>query len=106
MQVFRKPPQRLNCAQAVAHAWARDTAAAQTAITEHAANAGGKAPAGDCGALYAACQVAQQQGRPTDSIRQGFASTHGHTACREVRDRQVDCEACVRTAADLVATAK
>ena len=105
VDVFRKPPHRLNCAQAVAHAWAQDTAASQIAITEHAAHGSGKAPEGMCGALYAAFQVAKQQGRKTEHLHKGFASIHGHTACSELRSRRVACEACVRSAADLVAAA-
>ena len=42
VHVFRKPPHRLNCAQAVAHAWASDETAANAAIAEHAAHGGGK----------------------------------------------------------------
>jgi hypothetical protein len=105
VNVFRKPPQRLNCAQAVAHAWAQDTASTHTAIAEHAAHGSGKAPDGECGALYAARQVAKKQGRKTEHLHQGFAAIHGHTACSELRARRVACEDCVRTAADLVAAA-
>ena len=102
VNAFRKPPHRLNCAQAVAHAWVSDPASAQAVLAEHADHGGGKAPAGECGALFAACRVATRQGRNDTTVRQRFAAVHGHTACRELRARRVACEECVRVAADLV----
>ena len=102
VNVFRKPPHRLNCAQAVAHAWTSDAATAQTAIAEHASHGSGKAPTGECGALFAACQVAKRQGGDPENLRQRFVAVHGHAACSELRARRVACEECVRVAAELV----
>ncbi len=102
VQVFRKPPHRLNCAQAVAHAWAADESSANAAIAEHADHGGGNAPDGECGALYAACQVAARRGGDPENLRRRFAAVHGHTACHELRARRVACAECVRSSADLV----
>ena len=46
VRVFRQPPHRLNCAQAVAHAWGSGDAAAQTEIARLGAHGGGNAPEG------------------------------------------------------------
>jgi len=102
VHVFRKPPHRLNCAQAVAHAWASDDAAASAAVAEHAKHGGGNAPDGECGALFAARQIATRRGGDPDNLLKRFAAVHGRTACRELRARRVACADCVRTAADLV----
>ena len=102
VNAFRKPPHRLNCAQAVAHAWGSDPVAAEAALAEHADHGGGKAPAGECGALFAACRVAARQGGDPENLRKRFAAVHGQTDCRELRARRVACEECVRVAADLV----
>ena len=106
VSAFRKPPHHLNCAQAVAHAWASDPASAHAAIADHAAHGGGHAPAGECGALFAACQVATRHTRDTAAVRQRFAALHGHTTCRELRARRVPCAECVHTAAELVNDAR
>jgi len=83
----------------------RETAAFSTWLTtiaEHADHGGGNAPEGECGALYAACQVAARRGGNPENLRRRFAAVHGHTACRELRARRVACAACVRSSADLV----
>lgn len=102
VRAFRNPPHRLNCAQAVAHAWASDDAAASAAVAAHAKHGGGNTPDGECGALFAARQIATRRGGDPETLRRRFAAVHGHTTCRELRARRVACAECVRTAADLV----
>lgn len=102
VRVFRQPPRRLNCAQAVAHAWASDEAAARRETDGLIGHGGGGAPSGECGALYAACQIAMRQGSDPEAVRRRFAAVHGVTTCHELRAQRVACAECVRTAADLV----
>ena len=100
-RVYRQPPLRLNCAQAVAHALAHDEAAATTAAAELAGHGGGKAPGNECGALYAARQVAARSGGDAERIRARFAAQHGATTCHDLRAKRIPCVDCVRTAADV-----
>ena len=101
-RVYRQPPLRLNCAQAVAHALASDETATAVAATEHAGHGGGKAPGNECGALYAACQVAARNGNDVERIRARFAAQYGATTCHDLRAKRIPCVDCVRTAADLL----
>ena len=100
---FRTPPHHLNCAQAVAHAWAEGDA---SILADHGCHGGGNAPGGECGALYAARCAAARSGGDADALGRQFTAIHGATTCRDLRARRIACSACVRTAADLVATTR
>lgn len=101
IRVFRQPPLRLNCAQAVAYAWASNEVAAEIERDDLMGHGGGGAPAGDCGALFAACQIAARRGGDPERVRTRFVDRHGSAACHELRANRVPCADCVRTAADL-----
>ena len=102
VRAFRQPPLRLNCAQAVAHAWVDDATVAQAEIAKHMSHGGGGAPEGECGALFAARQMAVRQGADPKKLADQFAAALGHTSCRELKKKQASCTECVRMAADLL----
>ena len=69
LKVFRQPPERLNCAQAVLHAWREVSGDTSIALADLKPFGGGRAPDGLCGALHAACMVAP--GR-AEALKQKF----------------------------------
>ena len=100
LKVFRQPPERLNCAQAVIHAWCEvsgDTSISPASLKPFG---GGRAPGGLCGALHAACLAAPHQ---AETLKSAFAVRLGSLYCKELRatgDHR--CAACVAEAAELL----
>jgi len=100
LKVFRQPPERLNCAQAVLHAWRAVSGDTSIALADLKPFGGGRAPDGLCGALHAACMVAP--GR-AEALKQNFAARLGSRYCRELRAAKVHpCETCVFQATELL----
>ena len=100
LKVFRQPPERLNCAQAVLHAWREVSGDTSIALADLKPFGGGRAPDGLCGALHAACMVAP--GR-AEALKQHFAARLGSLYCRELRAAKVHpCETCVVQATELL----
>lgn len=99
-QVFRQPPVRLNCAQAVAHAWNAKTGQGPELVPALASCGGGRAPGGLCGALHAVHRiVGSSQGQAEATA--AFAVRAGAVGCHEIRKLgQASCEACVEHAAE------
>jgi hypothetical protein len=101
LKVFRQPPERLNCAQAVLYAWREVSGDTAIALTDLKPFGGGRAPGGVCGALYAACLIGSER---ADALKQSFAAQLGSVYCKELRAAKVHpCEACVAQAAELLA---
>ncbi|HQF37502.1 MAG TPA: hypothetical protein PK322_00125 [Opitutaceae bacterium] len=96
--VFRRPPHRLNCAQAVLDAYQTVTGHSVAPVADFKPFGGGRAAGGECGALYAACQAAPSSAA---AIRAAFAARTGTTLCRELD--ALPCEECVALAARLLA---
>jgi hypothetical protein len=100
LKVFRQPPERLNCAQAVLYAWREVSGDTTIALAELKTFGGGRAPDGHCGALHAACVVAPDRAK---SLKQNFAARLGSLYCKELRAAKVhSCETCVGQAAELL----
>jgi hypothetical protein len=100
LKVFRQPPERLNCAQAVLHAWREVSGDTSIPLADLKPFAGGRAPAGLCGALHTACLVAPRQ---AETLKSAFAARLGSLYCKELRaagDHR--CAACVAEAAELL----
>ena len=97
MAVFHCPPVRLNCAQAVLDAFQTVTGRHVAAITDFKSFGGGRAPGGECGALYAACQAAPESAR---AIRTEFTRRAGANRCRDLTS--FHCQDCVALAAELL----
>ena len=104
LRVFRQPPDRLNCAQSVLHAW--HEVASNTAITvaELKPFGAGRAPDGLCGAIYAACLLAP--GR-AEELKAAFAAGVGSLRCKAIlAAKEHSCAECVAEAAELLAGAR
>jgi len=102
LKVFRQPPERLNCAQAVLYAWREVTGDTTLALADFKPFGGGRAPNGRCGALHAACQVAPDRAA---ALQQAFAARLGSIYCQEMRAANTHpCEICVGTATELLAS--
>lgn len=95
LSVFRCPPHRYNCAQAVYSAFG-----GEELLEPLQSCGGGRAPEGTCGALYGAIQVAPEL---ETQLREGFEAINGATTCRQLKgEGRVPCEVCVRTACELL----
>jgi nitroreductase/ferredoxin len=104
LQVFRQPPDRLNCAQSVVHAWREVFGDTAVTVPELKPFGAGRAPEGLCGAIYAACLLAPDR---AEELKTAFAARVGSLYCREIRTaKQHPCAACVAHAAELVAGTK
>jgi hypothetical protein len=100
LAVFRKSPERLNCAQSVLHAWRVVTGDTSLALAKLKPFGGGRAPDGLCGALYAACLIVPER---TDALKQHFAARLDSVYCKELRTAKVHpCETCVAQATELL----
>ena len=96
---FRQPPLRLNCAQAVAHAWQIKSGRDGHWVGELAGCGGGGAPGGICGALHAAHLAIGKETLQEKATRE-FAALAGSVQCREIRRLGVaTCAECVEQAA-------
>lgn len=101
LKVFRQPPDRLNCAQSVLHAWR--TVCGDTAMTvaDLKPFGAGRAPDGLCGAVYAACLLVPDR---AEELKAAFASRVGSLYCKAIRAaKKHPCTDCVAQAAELIA---
>ena len=99
---FFRGPDRNNCAQAVLIAYASLTGVDPSCVQRFSRLGSGRAPEGECGALFAAkSMLADDSARQT--LHDAFARAAGSAACREIRQRgRLSCKQCVETAADEV----
>ncbi|MFA5205234.1 MAG: hypothetical protein WC708_12625 [Lentisphaeria bacterium] len=98
-QVFRQPPSRLNCAQAVASAWAAKTGQRTRLVEELAGCGGGGAPGGVCGALHAVQRILADGAARKQAETAFAAAAGGALDCRGIRNAGVACVECVGFAA-------
>ena len=75
LQVFRQPPDRLNCAQSVLYAWRAVFGDTTITIPELKPVGAGRAPEGLCGAIYAACLLAPDR---AEVLKTAFAARVGN----------------------------
>ena len=100
LSVFRKGPERLNCAQSVLYAWREVSGDISIPLADVKPFGGGRAPDGLCGALHTACLVASDQ---AEALKQNFAARLGSLYCKDLRAAKVHpCETCVTQATDLL----
>jgi hypothetical protein len=96
---FRKPPQRLNCAQAVFAAFGDH---GEGALERYSGLGGGRAEGGVCGALYAAKALVREPAAQA-RVERAFVAAAGSPSCRDIRAlKQLSCHDCVATACRLV----
>lgn len=95
---FRKSPVMHNCAQAVAYGCGHDELVPQLTLET---SAGGHAPGGLCGAVYAAMLSVPDERR--EAVKAEFTKRLGSPLCRALkRELGVPCPVCVQTAAEIV----
>ena len=98
--VFRRPPERLNCAQAVLHAHSKASGVELMPVSDLKPLGGGRAPGGLCGALYAACIIAPQK---AEVLMSRFTQELGSAKRKVLRtNKEHCCERSVATAAGLL----
>lgn len=96
LQCFRKPPLRLNCAQAVAHAFGREDL-----VAEMSGCGLGNAPGGLCGALFAAMRLSGENAAP--AVAEKFEKKLGWRHCVRLKQSgAVPCSGCVACAAEIL----
>ena len=101
LSVFRQPPDRLNCAQSVLHAWREVFGDTAIKVADLKPFGAGRAPEGLCGAVYAACQLAPNR---AEELKSAFAARLGSLYCKEIRAaKKHPCADCVAEAAELLA---
>jgi hypothetical protein len=100
LERFGRPPERMNCAEAVLCAYQEFSGDAAIAISEMKRLGSGRAPGGHCGALHAACTIAPDK---AERLKARFAEIAGSVICKEIRRaKQHPCEFCVSEAAQLL----
>ena len=98
---FRKPPYMFNCAQSVIKGFENELENSESVLEDFSGYAGGRAPKGICGALYAANYIMQKHGLP--SITDDFVTKAGAETCKEIKGKfKFPCIECVRLADYLV----
>jgi hypothetical protein len=101
LKVFRQPPDRLNCAQSVLHAWREVVGDTALTVADLKPFGAGRAPEGLCGAVYAACLLAPNR---AEELKTAFAARLGSLYCKEIRAaKEHPCAECVAEAAELLA---
>ena len=104
LKVFRQPPDRLNCAQSVLHAWREVFGETALAVADLKPAGAGRAPDGLCGAVYAACLLAPDR---AEELKAAFAAGVGSLCCKAIRAaKEHSCAECVAEAAELLAAAR
>ncbi|MCY2994500.1 MAG: hypothetical protein NTY19_42540 [Planctomycetota bacterium] len=92
--------ERNNCAQAVLKAYAAHAGVDQGCVQRFSQFGSGRAPAGECGALFAAKSLLQDESAKR-SLEAAFILAAGSAQCRKIRGLgRLSCRQCVQTAAD------
>jgi hypothetical protein len=100
LEILGRPPERMNCAEAVVCAYQEVSGDTAIAISEMKRLGSGRAPGGLCGALHAACTIAPDK---AERLKARFAEIAGSVVCKEIkRAKQHPCESCVSEAAQLL----
>lgn len=100
LEHFLRPPERMNCAEAVLYAYQQISGDTAIAISDMKPLGSGRAPGGLCGALHAACTAAPDR---AERLKARFAEIVGSVVCKEIRRaKQHSCEVCVAEAAQLL----
>ena len=93
---------RYNCAQAVLKAYASPVGLGDSCLERFSRFGSGRAPEGECGALFAAKAILQDHAAK-QKTEEEFVHAAGSKKCRDIRkSRKFTCEQCVQTAADAV----
>lgn len=100
----REGHKKLNCGQAVIAAFSQKHALSPEVVEIFASYGAGRAPEGECGALYAAKYILQKahKAKITD-CQKAFIAAAGSTKCKEIRKlNKLPCIGCVEKAAEFL----
>ena len=92
---------KLNCAQTIAHAFKDRFGLSEDDVEQLVASGGGRAPAGQCGSLYAV-KVMLEKAYPAriKDCEEVLFSSAGSTKCQEIRAAgRLSCVGCVEKVA-------
>lgn len=93
---------KLNCAQALLKAFQEEFNVPEEDIQAAAKLGGGKAPHGECGALYAARLLIKDH-KLIHTIAHDFETLAGSTKCRSIRKQnKLSCGRCVAVIAQIM----
>jgi hypothetical protein len=96
--------ERNNCAQAVLKTYASHAGVDQGCVQRFSQFGSGRAPDGECGALFAAKSMLEDESA-RQSLEAAFILAAGSAQCRQIRKlRRLSCRQCVQTAADEIFT--
>jgi hypothetical protein len=100
LEHFRRPPQLLNCAQAVLYAYHQVVGPTPISLADMKRFGGGRAPGALWGALHAACVLAPDR---AERLKAKFAEITGSVCCKAIRTaNQHACESRVSESAKLL----
>ena len=92
---------KLNCAQSIVQAFHEKFSVSADATDTFAVYGGGRAPEGECGALYAAKTLLKNYPDRIKGCEDILVSHAGSTKCREIRSgRRLCCAGCVEKIAE------
>ena len=92
--------ERYNCAQALFKTFAPGKGADPQCLEQFQRCGGGRAPGGECGALFAAKTMLRDKDARRE-LEQKFVEAAGSNQCRAIRKlKHLSCKQCVLTAAD------
>lgn len=95
---------KANCAQAVASVFT-DELGAEVDLASFDSCGGGRAPGGECGALYAAKTILEKSNRSEQipTLEKSFQEQAGALSCREIRGaKKLPCIGCVKHCAEFL----
>ena len=100
----QKGLKKLNCAQSVVAAFGELCGLGEETVHHLATFGSGRAPFGECGALYALTYLFKERGADSlEKCRKNFADRAGSTKCRQIRTAgRLTCLGCVEEAAACV----
>lgn len=95
---------KLNCSQALIAAFSDKLPISKETMDLFASYGGGKAPEGECGALYAAKFIIKNIGKGSVLECEEIILSHaGSTKCKEIRQlRKLPCLGCVQRMAEYI----
>ncbi len=93
---------KLNCSQAIIAAFGDKLSISKETMDLFASYGGGKAPDGECGAVYAAKFIIKNTGKGSEEECNNIILAHaGASKCREIRQlKKLPCVGCVEKMAE------
>lgn len=96
--------EKLNCGQSILNAFKERFPHDQGAIALFEKYGGGRAPGGECGALYAARTILEKHHpEKLKECEKYFSAVAGSSTCREIKSlRRLSCLGCVEKIAEFI----